>query len=128
MRLFFIATYSLFFLVSGISAHSEVYTQLTLEQKEVARSLFLKIRCPSCQGEAIKDSETQEAIRIKEFIVGEIISGKSEEEIVDYIRQSYGDEILFQPKFEESTYILWVAPFFLLIVGLLLLFRGRFKG
>jgi len=50
-------------------------------------------------------------------------AGKSDQEIISFLTQRYGQFILYRPQVTPTTYLLWFGPFILLIVGLFALFR-----
>jgi cytochrome c-type biogenesis protein CcmH len=49
--------------------------------------------------------------------------GKSDQEIIAFLTQRYGQFILYRPRVTPLTYLLWFGPFVLLLAGLLVLFR-----
>lgn len=83
-----------------------------------AKDLQGEVRCPVCLGQAITDSDTEESEALRAYIVEQLNQGKSEEEVRAKLRETFGDEILFRPPFEERTFFLWLAPFFLLFMAL----------
>ncbi len=97
-----------------------------LEQR--ARDLSYQIRCVVCQSQSIAESDADIARDMRGLIREQIAAGKSDQEIRDYLVARYGDFVLFAPPFKASTYVLWLGPFALLIVGLggiLVYFRRR---
>ena len=60
---------------------------------------------------------------MRNLIMQEIRSGKSDQEIKNYLREIYGEQVLFEPPFGPYTYLLWLLPAVLLILGVLLIYR-----
>lgn len=80
--------------------------------------IYDKIKCVVCNGQSIKDSQSEFAENIKIFVKNKQKLGKSEKEILEMLRQKYGDEILINPELNLKTLMLWIFPsfFFLLIL------------
>ncbi len=91
-----------------------------------ARQLYSQVRCPTCQGQSIEDTNTEHAKMLREYIDEQIAQKKSDEEILDSIRQGYGEFIVLKPKISKHTFMLWLVPF-LLGLCLLLKFRNKTK-
>jgi cytochrome c-type biogenesis protein CcmH len=85
-----------------------------------AHEIFRQIRCVVCAGESINDSKADIAKSLRIAIRQKILEGKSDEQIIADITNSYGDSILMKPPFEEKTYLLWFMPLILLAIGGLL--------
>jgi cytochrome c-type biogenesis protein CcmH len=94
-----------------------------------ARALMREIRCVVCQSQSIDESDADIAANLRNIVREQIAAGKSEAEIRDYLTARYGDFVLLKPPFKRSTLVLWVAPFALaliaLVVGVASLRRGR---
>ncbi len=89
-------------------------------QEMRAHEIFKEIRCVVCAGESINDSKADIAKSLRIAIRQKISEGKSEEQIITDITNSYGDSVLMKPPFKEKTYLLWFMPLVLLAVGTLL--------
>ncbi len=74
--------------------------------------LFKRIRCPICEGQTIDSSNAPIAEDLKKFVKTELEQGKSKNEIENSLKLSYGPDIITEPPFDLSTYILWLLPFF----------------
>src|SRR6185369_8432755 len=86
-----------------------------LEQR--ARDLSREIRCVVCQSQSVADSDSDIAGELRVLIREQIAAGKSDQEIRDYLVARYGDFVLFDPPFKASTYVLWIGPFAVLLLG-----------
>lgn len=86
-------------------------------QEARARALQKQFRCLVCQGESLDESNAPLAADLRRLIREHIARGESDAEITQYLVARYGDFILMKPPFEEGTYILWLAPFTVLLLG-----------
>jgi len=85
--------------------------------------LSQELRCLVCQNETLADSRADLAEDLREEIRIQIRAGKSDQEIIAFLTQRYGDFILYRPPVRPKTYLLWFGPFVLLLAGLAILFR-----
>ncbi len=79
--------------------------------------IFKNLRCLICQGQSVADSNSEFAQTIKLVVKDQIKDGKSEKEIYSFLREKYGDWILYDPPFNKSNYLLWILPYSALIFG-----------
>ena len=84
------------------------------------------LRCLICQGQSVYDSQSDFALSIKILIKNKIEEGKSEKQIYDYLKNQYGEWIVYDPEFNKQNLILWVFPLILFIFGGLLIYRKVF--
>lgn len=84
--------------------------------------LSQELRCLQCQNQTLADSPAGIAADLRREIRAQIKAGKSDEEIVAFLTQRYGDFILYRPRVTPATYLLWFGPFVLLLAGLAVLF------
>ncbi len=80
------------------------------------------LRCLVCQNESLADSHANLAIDLRAEMRDKIKAGMSDEEIVNFMVQRYGEFVRFKPALRVSTIALWFGPFILLVVGLVFLF------
>ncbi|MGE3714490.1 MAG: cytochrome c-type biogenesis protein CcmH, partial [Alphaproteobacteria bacterium] len=90
------------------------------KQEAVARSIFQNVRCVVCEGQSLADSSAEVAVDMRQEIRRQIESGNSYDDVIAFLVQRYGDEILMRPPLNHRTVLLWVAPLCLLLAGLLL--------
>ena len=100
----------MFIILSIQTVHSSI--NLIDENK-----IFKNLRCLICQGQSVADSNSEFAQTIKLVVKDQIKNGKSEKEIYSFLREKYGDWILYDPPFNKSNYLLWILPYLALIVG-----------
>jgi cytochrome c-type biogenesis protein CcmH len=88
-----------------------------------------ELRCLTCMGQSIADSQSSFSIDMKREIRAMIVAGKNDKEIMEFMVQRYGDFVLYRPPVKSTTWLLWGGPFVLLAVGLaLLIVRLRKMG
>jgi cytochrome c-type biogenesis protein CcmH len=88
------------------------------EQNNELKSKILKnIRCLICQGQSVYDSESEFASSIKLIVERKIEEGLKEELIYEFLREKYGDWVIYDPKLNKNTYILWLLPLLLFLFG-----------
>mgnify|MGYP006112120543 CR=1 FL=1 len=90
----------------------------TDERNDVLKNKVLKnIRCLICQGQSVYDSESEFASSIKLIVDRKISEGLNEKQIYEFLKEKYGDWIIYQPELNKNTYILWLLPLLLFLLG-----------
>ena len=88
------------------------------EKSDILKNKILKnIRCLICQGQSVYDSESEFASSIKLIVDRKINEGLKEESIYEFLREKYGDWIVYDPQLNKNTYILWLLPLLLFLLG-----------
>ena len=88
------------------------------EANDVLKNKILKnIRCLICQGQSVYDSESEFASSIKLIVDRKINEGLKEKQIYQFLREKYGDWVVFDPQLNKNTYVLWLLPLLLFLVG-----------
>ena len=90
--------------------------------EERVMNLAKELRCLVCQNETLADSRADLAEDLRGQIREQMKAGKSDKEIIGYLRDRYGKFILYNPPVDPTTYLLWFGPFVFLLAGLALLF------
>ncbi len=80
------------------------------------------VRCPVCQGLSIADSPAPMAQKMKRQTRDLIAEGYTEDQILSYFERSYGEFVLLRPPLRGINWLVWLAPFILLSLGLLVVF------
>lgn len=88
------------------------------QQKNFVK-LTQELRCVVCQGQSLAESNAPLAQDIKNIIYNMILHKNSQEEIKTYIVERYGDSVLYKPPLNKQTLILWLFPFFMLVIVLI---------
>ncbi|QKX01391.1 cytochrome c-type biogenesis protein CcmH [Wolbachia endosymbiont of Cruorifilaria tuberocauda] len=86
-----------------------------------ATNLFEIIKCPICSGELLSESESQVALNIRKAIRKKIVNQYTDEQIISELKNFYGNSIITIPPVKASTYILWFAPFIIIVIGYFLI-------
>ncbi|HYX30125.1 MAG TPA: cytochrome c-type biogenesis protein [Pyrinomonadaceae bacterium] len=86
------------------------------------KTLTEQLRCLVCQNETLADSRADLAEDLRKQIREQIKAGKSDQEIIAYLTDRYGDFVLYKPPVKKTTYLLWFGPFLFLFVGTGVLF------
>ncbi|MFA5938825.1 MAG: cytochrome c-type biogenesis protein [Sinimarinibacterium sp.] len=103
---------------AAIGSASAQGDELTPQQAERYQKLVNELRCLVCQNQSIADSSAPLAADLREQVLHQIQSGRSDAEIADYVTARYGDFVLYRPPFKASTWLLWLGPFALLLLAL----------
>jgi len=82
-----------------------------------------ELRCTVCQNQNIADSNADLAGDLRRKTYQMVTAGKSDQEILDYMVARYGDFVLYRPPFDLETSVLWLGPFILLVIGVMVLVR-----
>ena len=109
---FFILSFQKFSIANNISS----------EVDKISKNL----RCLICQGQSVYDSQSDFALSMKILISKKIKEGKSEKQIYEYLKNQYGEWIVYDPEFNRKNLILWIFPLILFIFGGLLIYRKVF--
>ena len=89
-------------------------------------SISKNLRCLICQGQSVYDSQSEFAISVKDLIKKKIEEGNSDNDIYAYLKNKYGDWIMYEPELDKKTLLLWILPLILFVFGGLLIFKKAF--
>jgi len=84
------------------------------EQQAEFRDLIAKLRCLVCQNESLAGSQAELAQDLRNEVYRMMRAGQSQDEILDFLVDRYGDFVLYDPPLKPSTYLLWFGPFVLI--------------
>jgi cytochrome c-type biogenesis protein CcmH len=82
-----------------------------------ARTLFRQIRCVICQNESIDESEAPIADDLRKLVRQQIVEGRSDDQIRQFLVQRFGAFVLLKPPFDLADAPLWLAPFAIIGIG-----------
>lgn len=117
------------FFSANLYAVEDYYQFQSQKQQQRFTVLTSELRCLVCQNQNLAQSNSGLASDLRGQIYQQILQGRSDQEILDYLLARYGDYILYRPPFNAATLGLWVAPFMLLVCGVgYLLFYLRKKS
>ncbi|MBT3225412.1 MAG: cytochrome c-type biogenesis protein CcmH [Deltaproteobacteria bacterium] len=111
----------LFLFVVGIFVFGMISAAEDIDNR--VREIAHMLRCPTCQALSVKESDAGLSVNMKERIRELLQEGKSEEEILEFFVERYGEWILRSPKKEGFSLLLWTLPGLILLVTVLLLFQ-----
>jgi cytochrome c-type biogenesis protein CcmH len=92
-----------------------------LEKRVMA--LSEELRCLVCQNQTLADSHAELAMDLKAQVREKLAGGMSDQQVVDYMVERYGDFVMYRPPMKGITYLLWFGPFVLLVGGIIVLVR-----
>jgi len=111
----------IFILLFFVTNFSELRSD---EINDVLKNKILKnIRCLICQGQSVYDSESEFASSIKLIVDRKINEGLKEKQIYQFLREKYGNWVIFDPLLNKNTYVLWLLPLLLFLFGGAILFK-----
>jgi cytochrome c-type biogenesis protein CcmH len=121
------ALFVLAFAVALVPFARAADTAVPTEQDPVAQSRAVKLeeqlRCLVCQNQTIAESNAELAVDLRRQVREQIAAGKSDDEIVKFMTDRYGDFVLYRPPVKATTILLWAGPLILLAIGLFMLAR-----
>lgn len=81
------------------------------------RDLTASLRCPKCDAQAVDSSNSPVAADIRERVALLLREGRSDKEILDYMVSRFGEYVLYNPRLDERTWLLWGLPAALVMFG-----------
>jgi cytochrome c-type biogenesis protein CcmH len=76
-----------------------------------------ELRCPKCQNQNIAGSNAPIAADLRKQLYQQLQAGRSDAEIIEYMVQRYGEFVLYRPRWDKVTLVLWLAPLILLTLA-----------
>lgn len=86
-------------------------------QRQRYHDLASVLRCPKCQNQSIAESSSPIANDLRGEIHLMLSEGRSDDQIIDFMVARYGDFVLYDPQLSSRTWLLWLSPGALLLVG-----------
>ena len=87
------------------------------QSEDLHSKITKNLRCLICQGQSIYDSDSEFALSIKFLVKKKLKDGFSENQIYDFFKEKYGQWILYDPELNKNTYILWLLPMLIFLIG-----------
>ena len=84
---------------------------------DVQNKITKNLRCLICQGQSVYDSDSEFANSLKVLVENKLNDGLSESQIYEYLKDKYGEWILYDPELNKNTYILWLLPILIFLIG-----------
>ncbi len=117
------------FFVTAVPAEIAGFPFESETQEQRFRDLSSELRCLVCQNQSLADSNAGLAQDLRSELYQQVLTGNSNNQIISFMTERYGDFILYKPRFATKTLLLWLAPILLFIVGIFCLIRfSKFKN
>ena len=97
------------------------------EEEDKINNITKNLRCLICQGQSVYDSDSEFANSVKTVVEKKLNEGFSEKQIYSYLKDKYGEWILYDPKFNKNTYFLWFLPLLIFLFGGAIIFKKLIK-
>lgn len=102
----------------NVNAVIETYEFSTPELEVRYKALSQELRCPKCQNQNIADSNAPISRDLRAIVHEQLEAGASDEEIIVYLVDRYGEFVRYRPGVDNNTFWLWSAPLILLLMAL----------
>ncbi|WP_261925178.1 heme lyase NrfEFG subunit NrfF [Shewanella sp. NFH-SH190041] len=124
------ATVALVLATNAFASPIDTYQFKSEANEQRAVSLATSLRCPQCQNQNLVDSNSPVARDLRLEVYKMVDGGKSDADIIKFMTSRYGEFVLYMPRVETKTYILWGGPIALFVIGLLVVvfFVRRQRG
>jgi cytochrome c-type biogenesis protein CcmH len=93
------------------------FNDLKANNVNIKNDITKNLRCLICQGQSVYDSDSEFANSIKALVEKKLNEGLSEKQIYEFFKEKYGEWILYDPGLNKNTYILWILPILIFLVG-----------
>ena len=95
------------------------FTNINSSEKknELKNKISKNIRCLVCQGQSVYDSQSDFAVSVQLLIDQKLDEGLTEEAIYKFLKDKYGQWIIYDPEFNKNTLILWILQILLFLAG-----------
>ena len=118
----------IFWLLMGTSAFAVGVDEKRLSdpaEEARAQEIMKQLRCLVCQNQSIVDSDAGLAKDIRIIVRERILAGDTDQQVLTFMTERYGDWVLLKPPFDGATIILWLSPLLLLGVGFIIIIRNQ---
>ncbi len=109
--------------LAPVQASIEAYQFESAEMEADYNQLINELRCLVCQNQNLAGSDADLARDLRRETYEMVNEGKSQQQVIDFMVERYGDFVLYRPQFKSTTYLLWLGPFLLLLCVLVFLVR-----
>jgi cytochrome c-type biogenesis protein CcmH len=100
------------------------FNHLKANNENIKNDITKNLRCLICQGQSIYDSDSEFANSIKILVKKKLYEGLSEKQIYEFFKDKYGEWILYEPEINKNTYILWLLPILIFLIGGAIVFKN----
>jgi cytochrome c-type biogenesis protein CcmH len=105
--------------VLPVSAGVEYHPFDDPNKEQAYQALISELRCLVCQNQTIADSNADLAKDLRQQVYEMLQQGKSQQDVVDFMTQRYGDFVMYRPAFSLKTGLLWLGPGVFLLIGIM---------
>ncbi|MCK5894951.1 MAG: cytochrome c-type biogenesis protein CcmH [Endozoicomonadaceae bacterium] len=98
-------------------AYIDAWTFDDPAQSDRYRALTEELRCPKCQNQTVAESNAPIANDLRAEVYRMLQAGQSNEQIVNFMLDRYGDFVLYKPRLSMGTLLLWFGPILFLFAG-----------
>jgi len=105
--------------------YAENYVFADPNQRKLFLELTAELRCPKCQNQNIADSNAPISHDMRRKVYQLMQEGNEKEEVIDWMKQRYGDFVHYQPPVTAATIWLWLIPVLFAVVMLVFFVRRR---
>ena len=113
-------TFKTFIIIFFLLFFNNLYANENSERNEITKNL----RCLICQGQSVYDSDSDFANSMKILVDKKLNEGLTEKQIYNYFTDKYGEWILYDPGLNKNTYILWLLPILIFLVGGAIIYKN----
>ena len=96
---------------------------LKADDSNLKNQITKNLRCLICQGQSVYDSDSEFANSVKFLVEKKLQEGLTEKQIYNYLKDKYGEWVLYNPEFNKNTYFLWLLPILIFIIGGAIIFK-----
>ena len=90
---------------------------LNKQDLDIQKKIIKNLWCLICQGQSVYDSDSEFANSLKMLTKQKLNEGLNEKQIYSYLKERYGEWILYDPEFNKNTYFLWLLPILMFLLG-----------
>lgn len=112
-----------FLLSFPVTAAIDAYPFPNPKLQQRHHALIAELRCPQCLNTNLAGSDSMIARDLRREVHRMLLEGMSDEEILDFMYQRYGDFILYKPRLQQGTLLLWFGPLVLLLIAMIIAWR-----
>ena len=123
LRAFLIIMVSWVVFTTAVIASIDVYPFNDAVKEQRFTQLVSELRCPKCQNNNLADSNAGLAKDLKDIVYEKIQAGESNEQIIAFMKQRYGDFISYNPPLNVKTLLIWFGPVLAILLGAFGIFR-----
>ncbi|WP_455477336.1 cytochrome c-type biogenesis protein [Bartonella sp. B41] len=109
-----------FFPMTLVVESGEVLQDIVLESR--VQDIASYLRCLVCQNQSISDSDSAFAYDLRLLIREKLKIGYSNQQVIDFFVEKYGEFILLKPQFNKTTWFLWLSPLIIMSIGIGIIF------